>query len=546
MKIAIAQINPTVGNLKGNLEQIVRNIHKAKEKKADLVIFPELSITGYPPKDLINRTEFLKDNKKALDKIIKETKGISAIVGFIDYHPKRKSRDGKEEKYNAAAFIQDGKLKGVQYKTLLPTYDVFDEHRYFTPATTHASFSLKGKKVRIQICEDLWDEHYKKKVTDILAKDADFIINISASPFEYGKREVRQQLLSDKAKKNKVPILYVNQVGGQDDLVFDGESMVVDKEGNLIAVGKKFEEDFFNVDLDEKTLVGKPVTLPKYSEIQEIHDALVLGVQDYFRKQNFPGALIGLSGGIDSAVTAAIAVEALGSKNVLGVSMPSRYSSDHSKKDAYSLAKKLGMKIEEVPIENMYKAFGEEFRNSSIGKLEGLTSENLQARIRGNTLMAYSNKFGYLVLATGNKSELAVGYCTLYGDMCGGFSVLSDVLKTKVYELARYINREKELIPQNTIDKEPSAELAPNQKDEDSLPPYSILDGILRAYIEENQDPSEIIKAGYNPDTVNWVVQRVDGTEFKRRQAAPGIKITEKAFGTGRHMPIVNHYQKKK
>jgi len=543
MKIALAQINPTVGDLERNVDLIIREINKAKTYKADLVLFPELSITGYPPKDLVNRDSFVKDNKELLKKIIENSENISVIVGFIDYNNER-GHDGRYIKYNAAALISNKKLIGIQHKTLLPTYDVFDEARYFSHAREHNLFDINGVKLGIEICEDLWDKNYDAKVTDILAgKGADLIVNISASPFQYGKRAVRENLLIEKAKKNQVPIFYVNQVGGQDDLVFDGESLAVDKNGNLIAAGKKFQEDLVLVDFDLKSRIGKPIAAKQYDEIQEIYDALVLGVRDYFRKSGFKKAVMGLSGGIDSAVTAAIAADALGKENVIGVSMPSQYSSQHSKDDAKQLSENLEIKYNIIPIKDVFGSFNKTLADLFKDKKEDITEENLQARIRGNILMALSNKFGYLVLSTGNKSELAVGYCTLYGDMCGGYAVLSDILKTKVYQLAEYINRNGIIIPQNTIDKQPSAELKPGQFDQDSLPDYKILDGILKAYIEEEKSKDEIISMGYEKEIVDGIVKKIDNAEFKRRQAAPGIKITEKAFGSGRQMPIINRYK---
>jgi len=540
MKIAIAQLNPTVGDIDGNVEKIIKNIKKAKSEKADLVLFPELSVTGYPPKDLLYKSQFLKDNKTALEKIIVNTQDIHAILGFVDYE-NSKQNDGREKKYNAAAFIGDKKLIGIQHKTLIPTYDVFDESRYFSPAEDYHIFELNGIKIGVQICEDLWDDNYDIKVTEILAKDADLIVNISASPFEYGKRFVRKQLLSKKARKYNVPMIYVNQVGGQDDLVFDGESMIINSNGDLVAISKKFEEDFLVFDLDEINS-AKKISMPYYSEIQEIHDALVLGVKDYLTKNVTGKAVIGISGGIDSAVTTAIAVEALGKGNVVGLLMPSEYSSEGSIKDGKELCRNLGIVHEIIPISAMFNSYKKSLGEVFKGIEEDVTEENIQARIRGNMLMAYSNKFGHLVLSTGNKSEMAVGYCTLYGDMSGGFSILSDVLKTKVYELAKYINWSSIIIPKDTITKAPSAELKPDQVDQDSLPEYEILDGILEMYIEKGKDKKDIIKK-YRKEDVDWVLDRVDKVEYKRRQAPPGIKITEKAFGTGRQMPIVNKYR---
>ena len=529
-KVALAQLNATVGDIDGNTEKTIEYIKTAREKGADLVIFPELTITGYPPKDLLLKPSFIKANKEALERIIGETEGIVVIVGFVDAIG--------ENIYNAAALIQNRRLIGVQHKMHLPNYDVFDEKRYFKPATENLVFELDGLKLGINICEDIWVDNGPTEVQAELG--ADFVVNISDSPFYAGKSKVRRELITRRAKENRIAIVYVNLVGGQDDVVFDGRSYVFNKEGTLIAEGKQFEEDLVIADLDSAEIIPA-----KEDELKEIYGALVLGIRDYVRKNGFEKAVIGLSGGIDSALTAALAVEALGAQNVVGVSMPSAISSQSSKADAERLAENLGMEYTIVPIVDTINAYAAMLSEEFKGTEPDVTEENIQARIRGNILMALSNKFGYLVLSTGNKSELAVGYCTLYGDMSGGLAVISDVPKTTVYKLARYINavKGKEIIPESIIIKEPSAELKEGQKDTDSLPPYEILDQILHAYIEGDRSKEEIIELGFDARVVSDVIWRVDHNEYKRQQAPVGIKITPKAFGSGRRMPITNRYK---
>jgi len=480
-KLALAQINATVGDTGGNTEKVIEYIKKAKSKDVDLVIFPELTTTGYPPKDLLLKPSFIKANKEALEKVISETKDIAVIIGFVD--------ELSENIYNAAALIQNRRLIGIQHKTHLPNYDVFDEKRYFKPATESSIFNLNGLKLGINICEDIWVDNGP---TGIQAKlGADFIVNISASPFYAGKSKERRGLIAKRAKENNIPIVYVNLVGGQDDLVFDGRSYVFNKEGALIAEGKPFEEDLVITNLD-----GTGIIPEGEDPVREIYGALRIGIRDYVRKNGFEKVVIGLSGGIDSALTAALATEALSAQNVVGVSMPSAISSQSSKADAKKLADNLGIEYRVVPIIDAVNAYTAMLSDEFKGTEPDVTEENIQARIRGNILMALSNKFGYLVLSTGNKSELAVGYCTLYGDMSGGLAAISDVPKTTVYKLARYINaaKGKEIIPKNIIIKEPSAELKEGQKDTDSLPPYEVLDPILQAYIEENKSKEEIIQ----------------------------------------------------
>lgn len=524
-RVALAQINTTVGDLNGNTEKIIENIKKAKQRDADLVIFPELTTTGYPPKDLLLKPSFIKENEETLDKIISESKDIAVVIGFVN--------EVRENIYNAAALIQNGRLIGIQHKTHLPNYDVFDEKRYFNTAKDHHIFELDELKLGINICEDIWVDN---NITGIQAKKgADFIVNISASPFYAGKSKVRRELIARRAKENRIPIVYVNLVGGQDDLIFDGRSYVFNKEGELIAAGKPFDEDLVITNLD-----GTEIILGKENELKEIYGALVLGIRDYVRKNGFKKVVFGLSGGIDSALTAALATEALSAQNVIVILMPSAISSRASKEDAKKLAANLGMDYKVIPIIDTVNAYTATLSNEFKGTESDVTEENIQARIRGNILMALSNKFGYLVLSTGNKSEQAVGYCTLYGDMCGGLGVISDLPKTTVYKLARYINaiKGRAIIPKSILLKEPSAELREGQKDMDSLPPYEVLDSILQAYIEENKSKEEIIEMGFGAHVVSDVIWKVDHNEYKRQQAPMGIKITPKAFGFGRRMPI--------
>jgi NAD+ synthase (glutamine-hydrolysing) len=527
MKIALAQPNLTVGDLDGNTAKITAFIERAKGK-ADLVVFPELSIVGYPPKDLLLKHSFLVENQRRLDEIIDGTKGISAVVGFVE---------GRGRKiYNSAAFIVDGELVGTQAKMHLPNYDVFDEKRYFQPAEKCEVFELNGRLLGINVCEDIWVDGGPCEIQ--ADAGADYIINISASPFNVGKNQERLDLLAKRARENGVPIAYCNLVGGQDDLVFDGGSCFVENNRGILQ-GERFREDLvFNEPFRART---PPITDP----IEEIYQALVLGIRDYTRKNGFKKAVIGLSGGIDSSLTAALAVDALGAENVVCVFMPSEITSPENAVDARALAENLGVELRVVPITvavNAYeKMLSEEFRETK----RDVAEENIQARIRGNILMALSNKFGYLVISTGNKSEMAVGYTTLYGDMAGGFAAISDVPKTMVYSLTRYINSKagKILIPQRILEKEPSAELRPGQRDIDDLPPYEILDPILKAYIEDNRSTDEIVAMGFDRSIVVDVIRRVDGNEYKRHQAPLGIRVTTKAFGSGRRMPITNKYR---
>ncbi len=544
MKIALAQINQTVGDFPKNAEKICSYIERARRRNADLVVFPELSVTGYPPKDFLDVPAFIDENLRTLDTIASRVYDISAIVGFVD---RNKRRHGKFV-HNAAAFIQDHKIVSVHHKSLLPTYDVFDECRYFEPAHTISPVKFMDSILGISICEDIWnDEEFWPRplyeidpIENLISYGANVMINISSSPFTVEKHDkIRLRMLIHDAMKYKVPFIYVNQVGGNDDLVFDGNSVVINAQGRLIAQAASFEEDLMVVDIENPAVQIQPRT---YSPIETIHMALIAGLRDYVIKCGFKKVVIGLSGGIDSAVTAALAVEALDNENVVGVLMPSRFSSQGSVDDAVKLSQNLGIAYKVIPIQDVFETYQKTLQTEFKGIPYDSTEENLQARIRGNILMALSNKYGYLVLTTGNKSELAVGYCTLYGDMSGGFALISDVPKTMVYELARYINREKEIIPLNSIVKPPSAELKPNQFDQDSLPPYDVLDGILKAYVEDARGIDEIIRIGFDEKVVREIIRKVNRNEYKRRQAAPGIKVTSKAFGLGRRMPIAHNF----
>lgn len=571
LRIALAQINPTVGDLPANKETIIRYVEKAKGKKADLVIFPELSLCGYPPEDLLLKRQFLDDCQKTLDQIVAQAFGISCLVGFPEA--------SKSSVYNAAALIHDGRLMGTYRKMLLPNYGVFDEKRYFEPGKEGLVFVLNGVAVGINICEDSWYTSGPAKI-EVQEGGAKVIANISASPYHVGKRGVREEVLRRLAKENRCFILYNNLVGGQDELIFDGGSFVLDRKGEVLANSKQFHEHMLVFDLEisqdelidskdtyssmcpDSTLIGEvrrlfissvapqrkqklPETKIRWLDcLDEIYSALVLGVRDYVRKNGFPKVLIGISGGIDSALTATIAVDALGAEAVVGVTMPSRFSSEETKGDARVLSDNLGIRLISIPIEDVFNAYLDSLKPTFGEMAPDVTEENIQARIRGSILMALSNKFGWLVLTTGNKSETAVGYCTLYGDMAGGFGVIKDVPKALVYRLAEFRNRQagRFLIQRSIMEREPSAELRPDQKDQDSLPPYDKLDAILQAYVEQDMGYAEIVKMGFDGDMVKGVIQMVDRNEYKRRQAAPGIKITPKAFGKDRRLPISNRY----
>ncbi|MEG6569750.1 NAD+ synthase [Thermoanaerobacterium thermosaccharolyticum] len=544
MKIALAQLNPTVGDIKNNCEKIIMYIKEAKKANMDLIVFPELSIIGYPPKDLLYNPDFLESSYSALNELIlPETNDIGVIVGIAT-----KDKEKDYMLHNSALLLYNGKIIGQADKTLLPNYDVFDEQRYFEPAKSRTCFDFKGMRLAVNICEDIWNDkdfwERPRYDIDVLEEqyklNPDIFINISASPYNLGKQELRTKMVKQISKKYKLPLIYVNQVGGNDELIFDGNSFAINSNGDRVVNLRSFSEDIAFVDTENLDEL-KPLQEIK-EDISWVHDALILGLRDYFRKTGFKKAVVGLSGGIDSAVTCALAVKALGRENVLGVSMPSRYSSEGSKDDARDLAQNLGIQYRVIPIEDVFKSYISIF-NKDGNVLGDLAEENLQARIRGNYLMFISNREGYMVLTTGNKSEIAVGYCTLYGDMSGGLAVISDVPKTMVYKLAKYINRDKIIIPLSTIEKAPSAELRPNQKDTDSLPPYEILDDILKSYIEDDKSISEIVSDGYEEDLVREVIRKVNNAEYKRKQAAPGLKVTTKAFGVGRRMPIAQRFR---
>jgi NAD+ synthase (glutamine-hydrolysing) len=540
MKVFVAQLNFKIGDFSQNLKKILSSIDLAKKDGADIVLFPELSLCGYPPEDFLLQRKFIEKMESLLPAIIDASKGLFVVVGLV-----RKNLSGIEKPlFNSAAVISDGKLLGYHDKCLLPTYDVFDEKRYFEPGKDVRVFEFKGKKIGVIICEDIWQHsgfmesslYCKDPIVELSALQPDLVLNLSASPYDYNKPDVRKQVCLKASKTLHCPVILCCQVGGNDQLVFDGYSVVVDKNSQIIRLGKGFEEDAFIVDLSK----NHPPVQYSAEPIEDLYRALVLGVRDYFHKSGFKKGCLGLSGGIDSALVACIAAEALGRENVLAISMPSRYSSDSSVSDAEQIAQTLGIEYQEISIEKPFATYLDLLEPYFQGKEPDVTEENLQARIRGMILMAFSNKFGYVVLSTGNKSEMAMGYCTLYGDMCGGLSVIADVSKTLVYKLSRWINRNKEIIPWSTIDKPPSAELRPNQKDSDSLPDYEIIDLVLQSYIEEYLSPEEIVaKHKFPIELVMDLVKRTHRAEYKRRQAAPGIRVTKKSFRKGREYPIV-------
>jgi NAD+ synthase (glutamine-hydrolysing) len=543
MKIALAQFNPTVGDFAGNSARIVSLSERAKQRGADLAVFSELCLCGYPPQDLLERPAFIERNQKEL-KALAKALAIPSVVGFVG---RVKNGTGKSIA-NKAALLCGGKVTFEQSKMLLPTYDVFDESRYFHPAEKQQVVEFHGESLGVTICEDVWnDENFwpnrrydRDPVTELVEQGTQVLLNISASPYTIDKRALRVDMLRSIAVHNQKCVVYVNQVGGNDSLIFDGASVALTPDGKVAAQALAFEEDL--VLFDTQTGEGEIHEQPR-QEIEYAYRALVIGTRDYVHKCGFKKVLVGLSGGIDSAVVAAIAVAALGAENVLGVSMPGPFSSEGSKQDAATLAKNLGVEFTSLPIDGVFDAYRSSLKSIFGRRKEDVTEENIQARIRGNYLMAISNKFGSMVLSTGNKSEIAVGYCTLYGDMAGGLAVISDVPKLMVYELAKWINRERELIPRSTIEKAPSAELRPNQKDEDSLPPYDVLDRILRAYIEELKSPQEIAdKYDFDIKLVRDIAALVDRSEYKRKQAAPGLKITSRAFGFGRPFPIAQKF----
>jgi len=573
LRIGLCQINTTVGDIEGNTKKILDYIAKGKKMGADLLVFPEMAVTGYPPEDLLLMPKFIEANLKAVDKIARATPSITAIVGFVH-------KDG--DIFNSAALLYNGKMIDVYSKTYLPNYGVFDEDRYFQVGKENFIFTLKSTPIGLSICEDLWYPGDPVR-TQALYGGAELIINISSSPYHAGKSTFREKMFSTRASDNLATVAYCNLVGGQDELVFDGGSLVIDQRGELIVRGKQFEEDLVLADLDMESVfrmrlhdprirkekhaeedrglrkielpdqnhsIRKKPSLPKrelkpLDRLAEIYAALVLGTGDYIRKNGFQRVLIGLSGGIDSALTAAVAVDALGKQAMVGVAMPSQYSSRESLEDAKLLAKNLGIRFFTIPITEIYQAYLKTLSSAFKGLKSDVTEENIQARVRGNILMALSNKFGWLVLTTGNKSEMSVGYCTLYGDMAGGYAVLKDVPKTLVYELTKFRNKieGKYLIPKRVFVKPPSAELRLNQKDEDSLPPYPVLDPILQAYVEEDKGLKDIAKMGFKESLVKEVIQMVDRNEYKRRQSPPGVKITHRALGKDRRLPLTNKYR---
>ncbi|MGI8820635.1 MAG: NAD+ synthase [Chthoniobacterales bacterium] len=540
MKVGFAQINSTVGDLSGNFEKIAAAYDRLAAAGAELVITPELAITGYPPQDLVFKSDFVPQNLAILERLHGLLGSAALLVGYVERNEGR----GKPL-HNAAALLEKGEPLRKTYKSLLPTYDVFDEDRYFEPARKIAPLHFRGLTLGVTICEDIWTEDYLGRpyyevapVECLVEHGAELIVNLSASPFSLGKLNVRREMIAALARTHRVPIAYCNAVGGNDQLVFDGSSFTINRHGELIAQLPGFTE----AEAVVETEAAPAIQVPPNEWQADLYATLSLGLSDYLRKCGFQSAVLGLSGGIDSAVVAAIAVSALGAKNVIGVSMPSPYSSRGSIDDALALAHNLGIECLQIPIGDAFGCFKAQFVKVFAGLPEDTTEENMQSRLRGMILMSLSNKFGHLLLTTGNKSELAVGYCTIYGDMAGGLAVISDVPKTMIYEFARWMNREREIIPASTIEKPPSAELKPGQVDQDTLPPYPILDEILRLYVEENLSPTDIAARGFDEKTVRWIQRRVDRNEYKREQAAPGIKVTSRAFGVGRRMPIAQRY----
>jgi NAD+ synthase (glutamine-hydrolysing) len=545
MKIALAQLNYHIGNFESNTEKIISSIEKSRKDKVDLVIFSELAICGYPPKDLLERKEFIERSELALQKVAEHCIDIAAVVGGPSVNPNPKGKN----LYNSAYFIADGKIRSIHNKTLLPNYDIFDEYRYFEPNTEFSLVELKGKKIAITICEDLWEkqpvdnnfakaELYTVSPMEELSKlKPDFVVNIAASPFSYNQQDLRTNILQSTAERYQMPIFYVNQIGAHTELIFDGDSLVLNSKGEVATRLKYFEEDYQIVDLNE--IETKKAEPREVNYIEKIHDALVLGLKDYFGKMGFTKTTLGLSGGIDSAVTVVLAERALGKENVRVLLMPSEFSSDHSIKDAVDLANNLGIEYDIIPIQDIFLEFQKSMRGIFGDLPFNVAEENIQARIRGTLVMGLSNKFGHILLNTSNKSESAVGYGTLYGDMNGGLSVLGDVYKTDVFKLAWFINKDKEVIPENSIVKPPSAELRPDQKDSDSLPDYDVLDGILFRYIEKNMSSKEIIRDGFEPEIVHKTIRMVNMNEYKRFQTPPILRVSSKAFGYGRKIPLV-------
>jgi len=550
MRLALAQLNFTVGAFDRNFTLMREAVVRARAAGADLVVFSEMAATGYPPRDLLNHPDFIQANLAQVERVAALTdERLGALIGFVDPNP---SSDGKHL-FNAAALCHRGAVVARRYKSLLPTYDVFDEDRYFEPAREVAPIEFKGVRLGVTICEDVWNAkgfwpsrlYHRDPVEELVQAGAELLINISSSPFSLGKPELRREMIRQEALKHGRHFFYLNQVGANDELIFDGHSLGFDPDGAVILRARDFAEDFLVYDVPTGGTAGAAGAIADVSgsRVEEAYRALVLGLGDYVRKCGFTHVVVGLSGGVDSALTAALAAAALGPDRVLGVSMPTRFSSEHSIRDAQALAHNLGISYRLIPVDDVFAAYLKALAPVFAGRAEDVTEENVQARIRGGILMALSNKFGSLLLSTGNKSELAVGYCTLYGDMAGGLAVISDVPKTLVYEIARFVNRQATVIPESTMTKPPSAELRPGQTDQDSLPPYEVLDRVLEAYVERNLDVGEICALGLDPGLVQAIVRMIDRAEYKRRQAAPGLKITSKAFGVGRRYPIAADYQ---
>lgn len=543
MKISLAQINHHIGNFEGNLQKMLDAVSIARNEGSDIICFGELATCGYPPRDFLEFDDFIQLAYKSVDRLLEETDDIAIVLGSPTKNP---DPEGKNL-HNSVLFLYQREIKFVQHKTLLPTYDVFDEYRHFEPAKEWGVVEFKGKKIALTVCEDIWDVGTNDPMYTVVPCDRmmpfnpDFIINTSASPFNYSHADSRMAIVKANMERYKIPMFYVNHVGAQTELIFDGGSLVSSPDGNIFDEMPYFREDIRHYDLDQ-VIKGGINREQSRDKIQLIHDGLVLGIKDYFSKLGLTKAVLGLSGGIDSAITAVLAVEALGPENVRVLLMPSQYSSEHSVNDAVALAKTLGIRYDIIPIKGMYDAFMTELQPLFADLPFNVTEENIQARVRGILNMAVSNKFGHILLNTTNKSEMSVGYGTLYGDLCGGISVLGDVYKTEIYKLAAYINRDAEIIPANTIQKPPSAELRPNQKDSDSLPPYEVLDPILYQYIEMRRDPQDIIAMGFDETTVKRVLKLVNTSEFKRHQTAPVLRVSPKAFGSGRRMPIVGKY----